>query len=71
MNNFYFWLNTLANFLQIENYNLNLQDATNTEINNHLQQQDKILSQSLDKKLDKVVQQNEEILELLKNKKAY
>ena len=66
MNDFYFWLNTLANLLQIENYNLNLKDATNTEINNHLQQQDKILSESIDKKLDKIIAQNEEIIELLK-----
>ena len=66
IDNFYFWLNTLANLLQIENYNLNLKDATNTEINNHLQQQDKILSESIDKKLDKIIAQNEQIIELLK-----
>lgn len=66
IDNFYFWLNTMANLLQIENYNLNLKDATNTEINNHLQQQDKILSESIDKKLDKIIAQNEQIIELLK-----
>lgn len=56
----------MANLLQIENYNLNLKDATNAEINNHLQQQDKILSESIDKKLDKIIEQNEEIIKLLK-----
>jgi len=66
IDNFYFWLNTMANLLQIENYNLNLKDATNTEINNHLQQQDKILSESIDKKLDKIIVQNEQIIKFLK-----
>ena len=65
MNNFYFWLNTMANLLQIENYNLNLKDATNTEINKHLQMQDKILSESIEKKLDTIIQQNKQIIELL------
>ena len=67
MNDFYFWLNTLANLLQIENYNLNLKDATNTEINQHLQQQDKILSENISQKLDKIIEQNEEIIKILKN----
>lgn len=56
----------MANLLQIENYNLNLKDATNTEINRHLQMQDKILSGEIEKKLDKIIEQNEEILDLLR-----
>lgn len=64
--NFYFWLNTMANLLQIENYNLNLKDATNTEINQHLQMQDKILSEEIGKKLDIIIEQNKKIIELLK-----
>ena len=64
--NFYFWLNTLANLLQIENYNLNLMDATNADINNHLQMQDKILSEKIEKKIDKIIDQNNEIIKLLK-----
>lgn len=67
MNNFYFWLNTMANLLQVENYNLNLKDKTNTEINNHLQKQDQILSQNISKKLDIIIEQNKEIIELLKS----
>lgn len=66
MNNFYFWLNTMANLLQIENYNLNLKDATNTEINNHLQKQDRILVDEIEKKLDMIISQNKTIIELLK-----
>ena len=64
--NFYFWLNTMANLLQIENYNLNLKDATNTEINKHLQLQDKILSENIEKKLDTIIEQNNIIIDLLK-----
>ena len=64
--NFYFWLNTIANLLQVENYNLNLKDATNTEINKHLQLQDKILSENIEKKLDTIIEQNNIIIELLK-----
>lgn len=56
----------MANLLQIENYNLNLKDATNTQLNNHLQQQDQILSEEIGKKLDIIIQQNEEIINLLK-----
>ncbi len=55
----------MANLLQIENYNLNLKDATNTEINNHLQQQDRILSEEIGKKLDIIIEQNNKIIELL------
>lgn len=56
----------MANLLQIENYNLNLKDATNTQLNNHLQRQDQLLSETIDKKLDIIIQQNEEIIKLLK-----
>lgn len=66
-NNFYFWLNTMANLLQVENYNLNLKDATNTQINRHLEMQDKVLSEEISQKLDSIIKQNEEIIELLKN----
>ena len=67
MNNFYFWLNTLANLLQIENYELNLKDATNTELNRHLELQDQMLSGELTNKLDLIIKQNEEIIDLLKH----
>ena len=67
MNDFYFWLNTMANLLQVENYNLNLKDKTNTEINNHLQKQDQILSENISKKLGIIIEQNKEIIELLKS----
>jgi len=66
MNEFYFLLNTLANLLQIENYNLNLKDATNTEINKHLEAQDRLLTDEILQKLNLIVEQNEEIIKLLK-----
>ena len=56
----------MANLLQIENYNLNLKDATNTQINQHLQMQDKILSENIEKKLDTIIEQNNIIIDLLK-----
>lgn len=40
--------------------------ATNTEINKHLQLQDKILSENIEKKLDRIIEQNNTIIELLK-----
>ena len=69
MNEFYFLLNTLANLLQIENYNLNLKDATNTEINKHLEAQDRLLTDEILQKLDLIVEQNEEIIKLLRDTK--
>lgn len=59
-NNFVYWLNIMANILQIENYNLLLKDKTNNEIMKELQNQDSNY-------LEKIVKQNEEIIELLKN----
>lgn len=68
IDSFYFWLNTMANLLQVENYNLNLKDKTNTEINNHLQKQDQILNENISHKLDIIIEQNEKIIELLDKK---
>ena len=65
--NFYFWLNTLANLMQIETYRLSVEDATNTEINQHLQEQDRILNGEIAQKLDKIISQNDEIIEMLKD----
>lgn len=59
-NNFVYWLGIIANILQIENYNLLLKDKTNNEIMKELQNQDSNY-------LEKIVKQNEEIIELLKN----
>lgn len=58
-NNFVYWLGIIANILQIENYNLLLKDKTNNELMKELQNQDKNY-------LEKIVEQNEEIIAMLK-----
>ena len=63
---FFFWLNTIANILQIESYNLILQDVTNSEINNHLEEQDKVLIEQIISKLEEIASKNEEILRYLR-----
>lgn len=71
MNNnydFFFWLNVIANLLQIENYELLLKDANNNDIINHLHQQDKILTEQTNDYLKIIVEQNKEILNILKRK---
>lgn len=55
--------------LSIQNLQLNQQDLSNNKLNEHLQEQDKILLEQNEKYLSKIIQQNEEILELLKGGK--
>jgi len=52
--------------LSIQNLQLNQQDLTNNKLNEHLQEQDKILREQNEKYLTKIIQQNEELLKLLK-----
>ena len=71
MNNnydFFFLLNVIANLLQIENYELLLKDANNNDIIKHLNQQDKILNEQTNDYLKIIVEQNKEILNILKRK---
>lgn len=55
--------------LSIQNLQLNQQDLTNNKLNEHLQEQDKILHEQNEKYLSKIIQQNEELLNLLKGDK--
>lgn len=55
--------------LSIQNLQLNQQDLTNNKLNEHLQEQDKILHEQNEKYLSKIIQQNEELLNLLKGGK--
>lgn len=55
--------------LSIQNLQLNQQDLSNNNLNEHLQEQDKILSEQNEKYLSKIIKQNEEILRLLKGGK--
>lgn len=63
---FFFWLSVIANLLQIENYEMLLKDAKNNDIMQELQSQDKILAEQTNIYLKKIVEQNEEILRILK-----
>lgn len=55
--------------LSIQNLQLNQQDLSNNKLNEHLQEQDKILLEQNEKYLSKIIQQNEEMLRLLKGGK--
>ena len=52
--------------LSIQNLQLNQQQASNDDLNKHLQEQDDILQEQNEKYLKKIIKQNEEILEFLK-----
>lgn len=58
---FWFWLAVVSNYCQIESYELNARQISNDEIMKHLQFQD-------EKLLNKIIQQNNEIIKLLKEK---
>lgn len=61
---------TIASYLlSIQNLQLNKQQASNDDLNKHLQEQDEILQEQNDKYLLKIIQQNEELLKLLKGGK--
>lgn len=55
------FLNTLANITQLESYKLLQQDINNTDLMQELQKQDK-------EYLEKIIQQNEKIIELLERR---
>ena len=54
-NNFFFWLNNMANILQIENYELLKKDKTNNDLMLELQNQDKILEHQNKHYLEKMM----------------
>lgn len=55
--------------LSVQNLQLNQQQTSNDDINKHLQEQDEILYEQNKRYLTKIIQQNEEILTLLKGGK--
>lgn len=55
--------------LSVQNLQLNQQQTSNDDINKHLQDQDEILHEQNERYLTKIIQQNEEILTLLKGGK--
>lgn len=55
--------------LSIQNLQLNQQDLSNNNLNDHLQEQDKILHEQNEKYLSKIIEQNELLIKLLKGGK--
>lgn len=56
---FFFWLSVLADIAQLDNWRLNNIQVDNDTILKHLETQD-------DKYLSKIIEQNENIIDLLK-----
>lgn len=61
MTNFENNLEILSNLLQIKSYEILVKDFNNNDLMNHLKHQDELL--------DKIIKQNDEIIELLKGGK--
>lgn len=60
-NSFYFWLSVVANMCQLESYEMLLKDAKNNELMQYLQHQDTDY-------LETIIDQNKEIIRLLKER---
>ena len=65
MNN-YLLLSLIADILQIANYQLNVEQTSNDQLMQELSKQDKMLNEQTNIYLKKIIQQNEQILTLLK-----
>lgn len=57
----------LANLCQLASFDMNLTEVSNDSIMKHLLQQDKILDEQTNDYLSKIVEQNKEIISLLKD----
>lgn len=55
--------------LSIQNLQLNQQQASNDDLNKHLQEQDDILQEQNEKYLTRIIEQNKELIKLLKGGK--
>ena len=55
--------------LSIQNLQLNRQQTSNDDLNKHLQEQDDILQEQNEVYLKKIIEQNKEMIELLKGGK--
>lgn len=59
-------LNVLANLCQLADYQLNMQQLSNDDLMQELIKQDKVLDDQTNIYLKKIIEQNEEIIRLLK-----
>lgn len=57
-NDFFFWLNVIANIAQLQSYNILLNDFDNSDLMHFLNHQDELLN--------KIIEQNQEIINILK-----
>ena len=64
----YFVLSIIANMCQLMDFQMNMSQLSNDDLMKHLLQQDKALDEQTSIYLKKIVEQNEEIIKLLKNK---
>ena len=62
----YFLLNFLANLCQLADFQMNISQLSNDDLMKELQKQDKLLNENINKKLNTIIAQNEEIIELLR-----
>lgn len=65
-NGFYFWLSVIANCCQIESYEMLLADANNNQLMTFLQHQDEDYLKTIISQNKKIIEQNEQIIGLLK-----
>lgn len=59
-------LSLIADILQIANYQLNIEQTSNDQLMKELRSQDKILNEQTNIYLKKIIEQNNEIINLLK-----
>ena len=64
--NFWFWLGAMANFAQLESYEMLKRDANNNDLLNYLQHQDKDLLNKIIDQNAEIINQNQIIIDLLK-----
>lgn len=64
----YYIMNIVANMCQLVDFQMNLTQLSNDDLMKHLMQQDRILDDQTNNYLKKIIEQNKEIIELLKNK---
>lgn len=64
----YFILSIIANMCQVMDFQMNIAQLSNDDLMKHLLQQDKVLDEQTNIYLKKIIEQNEDIIKLLKNK---
>lgn len=64
----YYIMSIVANMCQLVDFQMNLTQLSNDDLMKHLMQQDRILDDQTNNYLKKIIEQNKEIIELLKNK---